>query len=709
MKRVILLLLFILGMQIPVYGDGVIIPEPVPPIPRSKPLYLKMPVHKVRISVKNNVALVSVSERFKNPYLYPVEGDYIFPLPSDAAISDFSIVVNDRRLKGEILERDKARELYLEYLKKNVDPALLEYFDDNLFRARIAYIYPQKSVQVNIGYQHIIPQKGNLFKLEYPLKIDALINGSIKNINITVTIEADNPIGTVFSPTHEISKEWINSKKVRVTFKAEDYTPESDFVLYYSVSRKPFSMSLVTYKRPEEDGFFMLNIFPGHQPADIKPIPKDIVFVFDISGSMEGRKIEQAKEGLSFMLNRLNRDDRFNIVAFESGVITFQKSLVSASRLRVRQARDFVKNMEAGGLTNINEALLEAVRSLSKDPRPHRARYILFLTDGRPTAGVVDGSEIVKNIRKSLKGIRIFVFGVGYDVNTRLLDRLAEMSDGSVQYINENEDVEYAITNLYKMIQSPALIDVKLTVKGVKVYRVYPEKMPHIYYGNQLVVTGRYKCTKDVTALIQIRGRDSKGVLRTYRYRFTFPYHNEDYPFVARLWARRRIGYLLTYIDDNGENYEVVEEIKRLGETYGIVTPYTSFLLAEEPHRTFPFVLSLPSKAVHSSAGNKRAFERSKLKAQYKYKQQVADVQTGHSVKKRKVVNDKTFRYDADTNMWIDTEYNPSECIKTIEVKYGSDKFIRLLQSNKKLAVYLSVGKNVIITLDGKCYKIRGD
>ncbi len=718
--RALISLLFVGNL----FGDGVIIPDPVPrPTPSPRPAYLNMPRHFASIRIKNNVARVKVNEKFENPYSYSVEGDYIFPIPHDAAIHNFSIVVDGKELVGKVMDRDSARQIYMDYIRRKLDPALLEYFDDNLFRARVFPIRPHKTVDVNIGYQHILPLSNGLYKLEYPLKIDALINEPIDKITISVTIEADDPIKTVFSPTHKIETRWITSKKVKVKFETTEYKPDNDFVLYYSVSRKPFEISVLTYKKPKNDGFFMLTISPGKQPRDIKPVPKDIVFVIDVSGSMSGEKIEQAKEGLRFMLNHLNENDKFNIVAFSDEIEVFRSRLVPASQSNLEGAMDFVEDLEAEGSTDINEALLTALRMLSGADRS-RANYILFLTDGQPTAGVVEPPEIVKNVRKKLGRTRIFVFGVGYDVNTKLLDRLAEISNGQVEYIEPDESIERAITSLYRMIKAPALIDVALTISDIKTYHVYPRKMPDIYYGTQVVVVGRYSGSGN-SVRVTLKGKNPEGKTVVYRKTARFPAEDTRYPFVARFWARRRIGDLLTYIDEHGENDEVVEEIKKLGEKYGIVTPYTSFLVTEEVEPYY--VHRHRSKGIHSSSGSsgahypmplsapaaggapagKRAFAASKMKAQYKYSQQVAAEKSAEAGVEFRTVGDKTFRYDPDKGLWVDTEYDSTKYRKINKLSYGSNEFMDLLQKHPELAIYLSVSKNLIIVIDGKCYMIK--
>lgn len=782
------------------FADGVIIPD----IPLEEtfqfnfrqdfyygaPIYFRMPYHRVKVNITNNVAQVSVMEAFYNKHDFPVEGDYIFPLPSDAAISNFAIVTDIMEIEGQVMDREEARELFTEYLRRGVDPALLEYFGNNLFRAKIFPIGSGEKVDFKIDYEHVMPVTGGLFKFEYPLKIDALIDGKIDSIEISITIKSDRAITTVFSPTHKISTTWLNNRKVEVRFSDRGYLPESDFVLYYGVSDRPFDMSLVTYKE-HDDGYFMLNIFPGKPPSS-KPVPKDIIFVLDVSGSMSGEKLKQAKEGLFFMLDHLNEGDRFDIIAFNDELKEFSSDgLVNANAFNIKKARKFAKSFYALGATDINLALTTALKKLSSHGGGIRAKYILFLTDGRPTAGVVEVGAITRNIRAKLGKARIFVFGVGYDVNTMLLDKIAEMSNGYVEYLEQGKDIERAITALYQAIQAPALIDVRLTIDGVETYQVYPRKMPDLYYGTQTIVTGRYKDGGEAT--IRIVGKDANGQGRTYTKSVWFPRSatntdtevwlpksakntdtvvfswlpesdtgiytdllfwpsesdtntdtelsswvtesdtNTDMKFVSRLWARRRIADLLAYIDEHGEDEEVVDEIKRLGKKYGIVTPYTSFFIREQDD---PFYFSYTAPTFSNGSGSKsrirsqfslgatlmhllssgaeqnsnavQSFRRSQIKAKYRYNQQVAQPEFSYAERRIKTAGDKTFFYDSDTGFWVDTEYDEDKCTNTRVVTYGSDEFIDLVNSSKKLAVYLSIGKNVIVVVDGVCYKIKG-
>ncbi len=711
--KVLTLLMF---LTFGLYADGIIIPDPVPHPPIPGPHYLNINYHKVRIDIEDNVAQVVVDQEFENPYSFRIEGTYIFPLPEDATISSFSLVMDGKEIKGEVLERDKARQIYQELLRKSMDPALLEYYDKNMFRARIFPLNPHKTSEVKLSYEHIVPLSGDFYKFVYPLKIDALTLEPMGEIEIEVHVKTQNPLKTIFSPTHEVEVERIDEYNAVVKFKADGYRPTADFELFYSASPKEFDIRLLSHKLPNKDGFFMLTVSPGYLPKGLKPISKDIVFVLDVSGSMSGDKIEQAKEGLLYILNHLDSKDNFNIIAFSNDVELLFEHLVPASKLNIQTAKKFVEDLEANGGTNIIDALDEAIEQLPM--RSSRPKYIVFLTDGQPTIKETNDERIIEHIQRKLGDERMFIFGVGYDVNTYLLDKLAEISLGTVDYVQPGADLEVVLSGFYNKIAYPALVEPQLRIKGVRVYAVYPEHMPDLFYGSQVVIVGRYKHPGG-EATIVVRGKRNDSSL-VFTKSVELPRIQRGYDFIPRIWARRRVAELLAEIKLHGERKELVDEIVDLGTTYGIVTPYTSFLVTEQVEELAYEGMSrpqggkfgLPTLGVPPPAAapaptqkvGRQAFAYSQRVS--KLKQQVTAMEEPQYevAMKVKVVGDKTF--ELRNSIWVDLDYDSTACKKTVEIKFGSTKYFKLLNEKPKLAKYLSVGKYVIVVYKGVCYKI---
>jgi Ca-activated chloride channel family protein len=305
---------------------------------------------------------------------------------------------------------------------------------------------------------------------------------------------------------------------------------------------------------------------------------KTVIFVLDRSGSMAGKKIEQARRALKSVLNNLRDDDLFNIVVYDDRVESFRPELQRYSSRSREEAERFVDNIREGGSTNIDAALQTAQEMIQDRSRPS---YILFLTDGLPTAGEVNEQRIAEHFRRGNdRRARLFCFGVGYDVNARLLDRLSGGNAGTSEYVKPDEDIETSVGRFSGKMTSPVLTDIHLELAGTDINRTYPRDIPDLFQGGQIVLAGRYRHSGPTTIKIDGRVGDE-------RRRFEFPaelaspYRGTSYDFVERLWAVRRVGDLIDQIDLHGRNNELVDELVALSTKYGLLTPYTSFLADE--------------------------------------------------------------------------------------------------------------------------------
>ncbi|OYT41893.1 MAG: hypothetical protein B6U86_01490 [Candidatus Altiarchaeales archaeon ex4484_43] len=424
-----------------VSADGIIIPEPIPDIEHIPPLAIKY--HHVNVTIDNQYARTEIDQVFLNDFYRDLEGTYIFPLPEEASISKFSMYVDNEELVGEILEKDRAREIYESIVRRLKDPALLEYVGRNMFKARVYPIPAKKNnipgeKRIKLSYEEIVKCDSGVCRYVYPLEPERFSSKPLESVVITVKLKSNQPIKTIYSPTHEISIKRKDDYSAEISYEGENLLPEKDFELYYTLSEEDFGVNLLTHRGSGEDGFFMLMVAPK-QDIKEKIIAKDMVFVIDTSGSMSGKKIEQAKNALDFCIKNLNEDDRFNIITFESNIEKFSDKLVSADPEEVSNALDFVNKIESRGGTNINEALLEALKMMNGDERPN---IIVFLTDGKPTVGVRDIEKILENVENAnTKNTRIFVFGVGYEVNTHLLDKISQQNKGVSEYVKPEEDI----------------------------------------------------------------------------------------------------------------------------------------------------------------------------------------------------------------------------------------------------------------------------
>ena len=675
-------------------ADGFIIPdrrpggEPVPP--------LSVKYHRVKVEIVDQVARTSIDQVFINHYGRDIEGTYIFPVPEGASVSDFAMFIGNERVKGEILDSREARRIYEDIVRRLRDPGLLEYMGRNLFRARVYPIPANGEKRVQISYTEVLKADNGLVRYLYPLNTERFSRDPIEDVSVSVRIESPVPLVNVYSPSHKVSVRKDAEGRARVGYEEKGVRPDKDFVVYYSLSKDDVGLSFLNCAGPD-GGYFMLLAAPRFAAAGERVVAKRLVLVLDSSGSMSGTKIRQAKEAARFIVNHLGRGDEFTLVDFDDGASAFSDRLVPATGENVDRALKFIEAIEDSGGTNINEALLAA---LGRMPGGDRPGYVLFLTDGLPTVGTTETGDILRNVAQANgRGSRIFVFGVGHDVNTQLLDRISSDNRGTSVYVGENEDLEVALSGFYEKIASPVLADLTVELRGIETDQVYPRVLPDLFKGSQLVLVGRYRGGGPVTAVLTGKsGRETKRFVLESR-----PLDGSDRSsFLARLWATRRIGYLLEEIRLQGSNEELVDEIRRLGLKYGIVTPYTSFLVTEREAMTLDAAAPAAREAVLGGVvGGVGAVQAAKATAVFKLEDRAAQVVSERIQYK----DDKTFYLKDD--VWIDSEYK--EGAPATEVAFSSDAFYRLIAEKPGLAKYLSVGRELIVVFEGVTYRIIED
>jgi len=577
----VVLILAVAAVLLPAvtYGQmAVIVPRPVPGV-RGQPLELAS--CKVEIEVRNQVAAVKADLVFHNQHSQRIEGTFLFPLPEAAAIHDFAMYVDGKRMEGELLKKEQAREVYDRIVNRQRDPALLEYVGHDLFQANIFPIPPDGDTRVQLAYEQLLTRDSGLTPVVFPLRTGRAEAKPIGNLVLDVKITTDVPLKSIYSPTHDVDTTRKSDNEARVGFEGQRVQPDRDFILYYATSDQEFGCNLIAYRERPDDGFFLVLLAPKTTFSEEEIPAKDVVFVFDTSGSMAGDKIEQTRKALVFCLDNLNGGDRFDVISFATTVRTFEEELVPASDDNVENAIEFAKKMKAVGGTNIEEAMVSALNMLHHSSRP---AMVLFLTDGYPTVGETDIEKLLGRIADANEGKgdrprRVFTFGVGDEVNAPLLDRLTRSNGGATEYVRPKEDIEVKVSSLYAKVSHPVLTDIEMRIEGVETYDVYPSKLGDLFCGTELRILGRYDGEGD--GKLVVTGEGGKGDQR-FTYDVYFPRREEGHGFIPRLWAIRKIGYLLDEIRLRGENRELKDEIVELAMTYGVVTPYTSFLVQED-------------------------------------------------------------------------------------------------------------------------------
>jgi len=661
-------------------ADGIIVPPPG--------VNMAVKYHKVTVTIERQVALTEIDQVFVNDSdADSLEAIYLFPIPKDATITSFSMFVDDKEIAAEVMDADSARAIYESIVRRRKDPALLEYVGLSLFQARIFPIRAHGEKRVKIAYTELLRYDNGIVKYLYPLSTEKFSSKPLELVRVAVSIASTDPIKSVYSPSHPITVQRSDEFHVSALYEEEGVTPSQDFLLFYTVDAGDVGMHLIPYRPAAEDGFFLLLAAPRQEIRADEVLPKRVIAVLDRSGSMAGEKIEQAREALIFILNNLNDSDLFDIVDFSSDVRAFADVPQEATAANRSAAVAYVRNIAATGGTNINDALLKAMAMTAAD---EWTDIVLFLTDGQPTAGVTDNDLIVRNVTAAnASGARLFIFGVGYDVNTHLLDRLSEENHGYSTYVQPGENIETAVSSLFTKISSPVLSELQLDFSGIPVYDLFPQQLPDLFQGSQLSLFGRYRDAG--SAVITLSGSRRDTTL-SFGLQATFPEEDDAYPFVARLWAVRKIGWLLDQIRLHGESPELVDEIVRLSKKYAIITPYTSFLIREDQPQqgAFSNLAEQTGRSAVAAAADIRSYRG-------------AVIWRSAQVRQARYIGGKAFFFR--NNFWVDTAYD--EGLPVTDLRFGSEKYFDFVSAHPEFAKYLSLGKNVAFSAGGRSYRVH--
>jgi len=534
---------------------------------------LRVASHKVEATLDNQIAMTRVEQVFANDHAVQLEAHYVFPVPKGGSIIDFSMTVNGKFVRGELLERDRARQIYEGIVRQSKDPGLLEHVGANIFRVRVFPILPNSEQKIELTYLERVNYDAGACRYVYPLLVPGGAKATKADLfSFRLRLASAVPIKDVACPTHRANVARRAEASAEVTFEGRQVDLSRDLEVAYRIARATSGLDLAAHRPADTEGTFLLLLTPETDPPRI---PKDMTFVFDTSGSIEGKRIKQARAALKFCLAKLKPDDQFNIVTFSSGVRPFEAAHVPATDEAKAKAERFVDAIDASGSTNINDALLRALEHRPGAARPH---LILFLTDGQPTAGVTDAGTIVRNVLgANADKARIFAFGVGGDLNRELLEDLADGTRAVAEYVAESEDIEEKVGRLQKKIATPVISDLSIDFGQAEVGAVYPKVLGDLFAGTQLLVTGRYR--KPGTFEVTLRGRVGAAPVEL-RQKLVFPEKAEARG-VPYFWAMRKVAGLLDDLRRSGENAEVVKEVIGLAKEYRIATPYTSFLVLE--------------------------------------------------------------------------------------------------------------------------------
>lgn len=697
--------------------------------------------HRATVTITNNAAVTRVEQVFRNHTDRPMEAVFLFPVPDGATVSDFSLWINGNKTKGAVLEKNEARAIYESIVRQTRDPGLVEYIDGKLFRASIFPIPPRGTQKLELKFAQVLQKRGGMYHYDYPIRAGSkyVTATTEKDFTVTVDVNSTVPLANIYSPSHTIGVHRKSPGHALVGTEEMRTNLDRDFELYLSYSKKNIGVSMMTHDPDGEGGehpYFMMALAPSVEAEAHDEIGQTFTFVMDTSGSMAGQKIKQARRTLEYCIARLKPQDHFNVIRFSTDVEPLFPGPVQASRANKETGRSFATELAPAGGTAIHGAMVAA---LSQDTPRHQPHQIIFVTDGMPTVGPTTPPEILSKTRTLMKkNSRIFSFGVGYEVNTVLLDAVAAEARGRSDYVRPNEDLKTAVAALYDRISSPVLSDISIDFGGARVYDVYPNPIPDLFQGDQLVLFGRMR--SGMTKPVKVAGRIGNSA-RSFGFGGSEEKErrievgesaSEPLEFLPRLWSTRKVGYLLDQIRLNGEQPELKKEIIRLAKKYGLVTPYTSYLAVDDSEFQRPREIAQPQeerdeRRVRRGAASDRpstssrprkstrapeplfdgfgassgesAVEASEATREYKEAEAVASDDSSS----RRFVANRTFALHGD--IWIQDGLSPSARSKT--VKAFSKEYFALVRKHPELKRIVSLGDQILVKLGHDVYRIQ--
>lgn len=685
-------------------------------------------VQKIKINaiVKDNIIRTTVTQTIKNTTDHDLEVELFFPLPANTIIQDFTMMVNGTEIPGKLLKKEEAKSIYEAIVRQHRDPALMEYVGYNLFKTSVFPIKVGEERNIAVNYSQILEKKNGAYTYSYPLGTQKFSSKTLQEVEINVTIHSPEGIKAVFSPTYDVEINRKSDQQVTVYKKLENTIPEADFKLQWNSNNEEIGAQLLSYfPQGSDHGYFLLIASPSIK-QDLEVSHKNIVFVIDQSGSMSGPKLEQSKKALKYVLNHLNEGDKFNIIVYSDYFDLYSPEMVSYTESNRNKALEYVEGIKDAGGTNINVALQEALKLFKNGNK--NPNYILFLTDGVPTVGERDETKIALNVKAANQNnVHIFCFGVGNDVNSRLLDRISSENSALTEYVKPNEDIETSVSNLYSQISSPVLTNIELAFGNLTIQQDYPKPIPDLFKGGQLMLAGQYKKTGE--SVLLLKGMQG-GKTQTFNFPVTFLNSEESIgnEFVETFWASKRIGHLINQIDLYGKSDELINELVKLSTKHGILTPYTAFLAKENTDfrdvganvQSTTEELEELNNISGGAANANRSYKNKMMNNQSlakdgeydAFKQDISGEgsikisDSDEKIENRKIrtMAGKTFYNENDS--WIEsnisqTEQNTAKVIK----KYSNEYFEISKKNHASLNQVLSLKGTIIVNLNGTTYK----
>lgn len=558
----------------------------------------------VNASISAYIATVDVSQKFANPFDEKIEAVYVFPLPQNAAINEFLMTVGDRKIRGIIRDRDEAKKIYDAAKRRGHVASLLTQERPNIFTQKVANIEPGKNIDINIKYFHTLAYDDGWYEFVFPMVVGPRYNppgatdgiGAVgigargrsgqsteieylkphqrsgHDISLAVTIDVGIPVQNTRSVNHVVETQTDERHRTIVRLSDRDSIPNKDFVLRYKVADESIRSALLTH-RDETGGYFTLMVYPPVSLRSLQRKPVEMIFVLDCSGSMHGKPIDQAKDAIQRGLRSLQPTDTFQIIRFSNNASQLGEAPVIASTENVHRGLKYLRSLKGDGGTQ----MIEGIKAALDFPHDEeRLRFVCFMTDGF----IGNESEILGALHDKLGASRIFSFGVGSSPNRHLLNRMAKLGNGAVAYLSLNDSGSDVMDHFFERISHPAMTDLRIDWGGLAVRDVYPERLPDLFVGRPVILTGRFDggIGNRIRITGDCGGRDQQIVVNTGG-------SSASHTGLAAVWARTKISDLVDRATWD-INRDITGEIRSLALNYNLMSQFTAFVAVDSLTRT---------------------------------------------------------------------------------------------------------------------------
>ena len=587
-------------------GTGAMVAK-IPPAGGGAAEEIPLPLEHtaVNANIDGYISTVAVTQQFHNPFDTKIEAVYLFPLPEKSAVSEFLMVIGERRIRGILREKEEAEAIYNQARAQGYQASLLVQHRPNIFEQKVANIEPGKSIDVDITYFHTLAYDDGWYSFVFPTVVGPRFNPpgssdpvaavprgasaasgsgtsvsylrpnerSGHDISINVNIDAGVAIEELDS-THAIATERPSPETAEVALASKATIPNRDFVLNFRVAGETVKSNVVTYRDPDSgEGYFTMMLYPPMDHAAFDRQPMEMVFVLDCSGSMRGRPLDQAKAAVSAALDHLQEGDTFQIIRFSENSTQLGNAPLPATRENISLARRYLARLSGTGGT----MMIEGIKAALDFPHdPSRLRFVSFMTDGY----IGNELEIIGAVHDRIGDARIFSFGVGSSVNRYLMERMAKTGRGAVAYLGPQDSAKDIMNGFFARISHPALTDLEIDWGNAAVSDVYPAQLPDLFVGRSVVVTGRFTGSLDTIRVNGTRaGSDHSIAVQAG--------DAAEKAAVSRIWARLRIADLADrqawQPDPQGE---LENDIRATALKYQLMSDYTSFVAVDTSRQT---------------------------------------------------------------------------------------------------------------------------